>query len=218
MPVAMWVLIAAAGMLAAVDLAMVTLESDEITRRLSAGTPALALLRRRRGRPRKFAEASRTVTVTLPESVIAALSAIHHDLSQAIVGLTKRPAARSDRQGADLLVFGRRAVITIRPTPSLEWRAGVQLVPIPDGRALISFHDPTSLSALQLSIADALEDPKMTARDRVVYENLSEILREARRSDDVTLEQRHIIVLESTRGSRTNGKPTARKPKVKSIE
>jgi hypothetical protein len=208
MPTLLWMLLfSSAAIVASFDLVALALSSEEWTGRLTAGTPALALLPRRRGRPRKFAAPSRTVTLTLPESVIATLSALHHDLSQAIVGLTQRENARGIAKGADLLVFGHRAVITIRPTPSLESRVGVQLVPLPNGRALISFRDPTSLSALQLSIADALEDQKMSAEERVVYENLSEILRAARRSDDVAVEQRHIIVLESTRGTRTNAKP-----------
>jgi hypothetical protein len=179
---------------------------------LSATAPLLAGFRRSRGRPRKFADASRAVTLTLPDSVIATLRGIHHDLSQAIVRLTQRNRSRTRRKGADLMVFGKRAVITIRPTPSLEMHAGVQLVPLPDGRALISFADPTSLAALQLSIADALDDADMPAADRQVYEHLGRILRDARRSDRVTLAQRHIIVLESARGARTNGKrPAARK-------
>jgi hypothetical protein len=202
MPILPWLLVLSVGTLAALDLAVVTSDPEDVTRRLGAGAPALALLRRRRGRPRKFSEASRTVTLTLPESVISTLLALHHDLSQAIVGLTRRTKARKNRKGADLLVFGRRAVITVRPTPSLELRAGVQLVPLPDGRALISFDDVDSLPALQLSIADALDDPSMTDADRSVYESLSDILREARRSSDVSLGQRHIIVLESRPGAR----------------
>ena len=183
--------------------------SSDVSGELAAGGPALTLTRRR-GRPRKFDGPSRTVTLTLPESVISTLSSIHRDLGRAIVGLTERRADRKARRAAELMVFGERAVITIRPTPSLELRAGVQLVPLPDGRALISFKDPTSLSALQLSIADALEDSSLSCEDRNVYEHLSKILRDARRSDRVSVEQRHIIVLESTRATRGNGKSSSR--------
>jgi hypothetical protein len=174
----------------------------------SAAAPALALLRRPRGRPRKYAEPSRTLTLTLPESVLSLLSAIHEDVSQAIVRLTRGRKASGTRKAADLLVFGERAVITIRPTPSLELRAGVQLVPLPDGRALIALESPESLAALQLSINDALDDGNMSRRDRAVYENLRDILREARLSNEVTLQHRHIIVLEARRPSRGNGKST----------
>jgi hypothetical protein len=209
MPVAVWLfLFASATMLASADLVALTW-SDESSKRFCAGSPALALLRRRRGRPRNFAEPSRTVTLTLPESAIARLSAVHDDLSQAIVGLIDHQRERTRRKGADLLVFGRQAVITIRPTRSLEIRAGVQLVPLPDGRALIALDDPSSLSALQLTLADALDDPALPDDDRSVYENLTEILRAARTSADVSVAQRRIIVLESTRAVRLNGKAPA---------
>jgi hypothetical protein len=164
-----------------------------------ASSSALALPRRGRGRPKKFSEPSRSVTLTLPESALTALSAIHADISQAIVRLVGRQGGNGRRKAADLIVFGRRAVITIRPTRSLELRAGVQLVPLPDGRALISYDAPTSLAALQLSLADALEDRTLDKEDRAVYESLSDILRDARRSAEVTVNQRHIIVLESRR-------------------
>jgi hypothetical protein len=176
---------------------------------LSAAAAAFPLLRRTRGRPRKFAEPSRTLTLTLPESVLTTLSAIHADVSQAIVQLARRPSRRPKTRAADLLVYGQRAVITIRPTPSLELRAGVQLVPLPDGRALISLEAATSLAALQLSLTDALDDERLNGADRGVYEHLRDILREARRSADVTLQHRHIIVLEARRGRRGNGKAPA---------
>src|SRR5262245_54882105 len=59
--------------------------------------PIVAALRRRRGRPRKFAAPSRAVTLTLPESVLEALAAINPDPSQAIVQLTRRRAPTNGR-------------------------------------------------------------------------------------------------------------------------
>ena len=173
----------------------------------AAAVPSLtSALRRGRGRPRKFAAPSRAVTLTLPETVIDRLSAIHKDLSRAVVGLTQRQSrGGASRKAAELLVFGNRAIITIRPTPSLEKRTGVQLVPLPDGRAMISF-DSDSLADLELTINDALDDTALSTDDRAVYEGISAILKEARRSKDVSLQRRNIIVLESlTRGAVGNG-------------
>lgn len=201
MPNILYLLAACVVMLPLADLTFLGLADEWSERFATAGAP-LSLLRRPRGRPRKFMEPSRTLTLTLPESVLSALAAIHADISTAIVRLVGREGHRTKRKAADLLVFGQRAVITIRPTPSLELRAGVQLVPLPDGRALISLDEPASLSALQLSLSDALEDPEMDAADRAVYENLRNILRDARRSSNVSLQQRQIIVLEARRTRR----------------
>lgn len=57
MPVLLGWLIVSVGVFAALDVAF-ALERDGVSR-VSAGVPALAVLRRGRGRPRKFPEASR---------------------------------------------------------------------------------------------------------------------------------------------------------------
>jgi hypothetical protein len=200
-------------------LALLILDSSPLVTVLSEDFPVAAgavpslstAFRRRRGRPRKYAVPSRAVTLTLPEAVISRLSSIHQDLSRAIVGLAERQEPARAKKPAELLVFGKHAVITIRPTPSLEARAGVQLVPMPDGRALISFDNPQTLADLELTIDDALADRNLSAADRLVYEGISSILKDARRSTEISLLRRNIIVIESStrRPAGTNGgKPT----------
>lgn len=164
---------------------------------LSSVAPLSLALRRPRGRPRKFSAPSRAVTLTLPESVIQSLSAIDADISRAVVQLAKKKARRTTTlPPADLAVYGQNAVITIRPTPSLRERTGVELVPLPDGRALISFDKPSSIPELELVLYDALDDPNLALDDRRVFEGIASILRDARRSNDVELLNRSIIVLQ----------------------
>lgn len=173
--------------------------------------PVGVALRRRRGRPRKFAAPSKAVTLTLPESVLQMLATIDPDPSLAIVQLAKRRAPAQGRPAAELSVFGQRAVITIRPTRSLERQIGLDLVPLPDGRALISFDQPTTVAELELMLYDALHDTTLSADDRTVFEGIARILTDARRADDVTLLNRSIIVLESARTRRRRSpKPDAR--------
>ncbi len=175
----------------------------------AAGLPLAATLRRRIGRPRKFEAPSRAVTLTLPETVIETLSELDRDLSRAIVGLTKR--ARKARPPADVAVFGRRGVISVRPTPSLERRIGIELVPLPDGRALIAFDQPRSIAELELLLRDALTDDALPTDDRHVFEGVAAILTEARRSNDVSLLQRNIIVLESAAKFRKSATKSTRR-------
>jgi hypothetical protein len=153
----------------------------------------------RRGRPRKFSAPSRAITLTLPEHVIAALSAIDADLSRAIVRLTQPEIAKQPHAPAELATFGGRAVIVVNPTRTLEQQTGVHLIPLPDGRALISFNAPLTTADLELMIADAIDDHRLSRADQVVFKAIGEILRNARRSKDVSVEQRNIIVLESHR-------------------
>lgn len=151
----------------------------------------------RRGRPRKFARPSRAVTLTLPEEVIQALAAVDADLSKAVVRVTQPEMVKRAHPPAELAAFGRKAVIVVNRTRSLEQRTGVVLVPLSDGRALISFDEPMSIAELELSIQDAIDDPLLTPADGLVFQSISRILREARRSPGVTLQQRSIIVIET---------------------
>ena len=157
-----------------------------------------SLIRRGRGRPRKFAGPSRAVTLTLPESVLSALASVHKDISKAVVQLTERRRPEGRHPLAELAVFGRSAVITVRPTPSLERRADVQLVPLPDGRALISFAQAKTIAELELTLNDALEEASLPDDDRELFEAIVRILKDARRSGDVLVHRRNIIVLESS--------------------
>ena len=156
----------------------------------------------RRGRPRKFMAPSRAVTLTLPDHVIDALGAMDADLSRAIVRLTQPELAKQPHAPAELIRFGQRAVIVVNPTRTLEVRTGVTLVPLPDGRALISFDEPLSPAQLELTIEDAIAERGLSPLDRKIFKSIADILRSARRSTDVTLQQRNIIVIESRRPSR----------------
>ena len=155
-----------------------------------------------RGRPRKFAEPSRSVTLTLPLHVIAALSAVDADLSRAVVRIAEPELGRQRHPPAELATFGKRAVIVVNPTRTLERRTGVALVPLPDGRALICFDQTTTPAMLELVIADALEDPQLPVADRAVFEGIVSILKTARRDSDVSFWQPSIIVLEGRKRSR----------------
>ena len=177
----------------------VTPSIEALTVSAASLSPLSHALRRRRGRPRKFGGPSRAVTLTLPETTLEKLSAIDSDLSRAVVAMTNKKASLNGRPPADLAVFGRRAVITIRPTRSLEQHTGIDLVPLPDGRALIMFDHPQTTAELELLILDALDNAGLDGEDRRVFEGIGAILRDARRSNDVALLNRTIIVLESAR-------------------
>lgn len=150
----------------------------------------------KRGRPRKFAQPSRPVSLTLPEPVIAALTSVDRDLSRAIVRLAQPELAAKPHPPAELVSFGSRAVIVVTPTRTLERRTGVLLVPLSDGRALISFDDTMTANRLELTIQDALEEARLPADDAEVFRGIREILRDARRSHGVSLRLKNIMVLE----------------------
>ena len=162
--------------------------------------------RPRRGRPRKYGRPARPVTLTLPEDIVSRLSAIDADLGQAIVSIVSKRApraaagARTGRAAvAERASCGAEDVIIVSPTPALARLAGVQLVPAGSGRALIALAPSRSIAGLELDLRDALENGGLAARDRTTFAAIADILRRARRSRRVTVEQRSIIVLEPVR-------------------
>jgi hypothetical protein len=164
-----------------------------------SASPAAGPLPKQRGRPRKFGVPSRAVTVTLPEPVIDALEAIDADLGRAIVRVAQPEMAKLPHLPAEIARFGSRAVIVVNPTRTLERRTGVTLVPLPDGRALISFARSITPAHIELMLADALDDPELDDSDRAIFTAIQDILRSVRKTRGVRVEQRSIIVLETDR-------------------
>jgi hypothetical protein len=143
--------------------------------------------------------------------VIDALERIDRDLSRAVVRVTQPEIRKAPHAAAELAGFGSHAVIVVNPTRTLERLIGVMLVPLSDGRALISFDESMTPARIELKIEDALEDDTLTATDADVLASIRELLRDARRSASVTISQRHIIVLEHNGRKNHNGKKTHRK-------
>ena len=137
--------------------------------------------------------------MTLPEAVIEALGTLDADLGRAIVRLAQPIVGGKPHPPAELATFGRHSVIVVNPTRSLEKRTGIELLHLPDGRALISFDETTNIPALELMIQDSLDDSSLPQGERAVFEAIRQILKTARRSDAVSLLQKNVIVLETGR-------------------
>jgi len=153
------------------------------------------------GRPPKYGRAARAVTVTLPVDVLARLAAVHADLGRAIVSLTERGATRRVPQTrpAEVTAFGNHALILVNPQRALRRLPGVQLVPLDNGRALISLDPDYSISHLELDVRDALDRPGLSAAERELLQEIGKILHGARRARDMAARPRTIIVLERKR-------------------
>lgn len=157
------------------------------------------------GRPRKYGRAARAVTVTLPEDVLARLAVVHADLGRAIVALAEKngkgraPSVRP----AEVTAYGNHAVIVVNPARALKRLPGVQLVPLGNGRALISLEPDYSIAHFELDVRDALERGKpINGDERGLLKTISSILHEARQSPRTVVKPRTIIVLEQKRQRR----------------
>ena len=164
----------------------------------------MPISRPRRGRPSKFGRPSHPVTVTLPDDVVTAFRAVDSDLSRAIVHLSETASVRSEGPAVALSRYGQSAVIVLTPNRAIEQLPGVALVPLPDGRALISLDRDTSVAEFEVMVRDALDGDGNTPDERTSLQLLGDLLRSARRSRNVRLSERSIIVFDTieTRQSR----------------
>jgi hypothetical protein len=199
-------------LLAAVATASaVTSVSAQTPSRVTSGatTQTRAQTGVRRGRPRKFNRPSSSVTLTLPDDIVAILQRVDLDLSRAVVRAVRPLAAHSQSAPAELATYGdRMAVILVPPSHSLQERIGVELVPLWDGRALIAFGDHLSIADVELRLGDAIADSALPATDKVMFQELMSILQSARRAGTVAVSRRSIIVLHRTTPQREDGRAT----------
>ena len=107
-------------------------------------------------------------------------------------GRRRQPRDRADRQPlaadvvphapAELSKHGDAAVIVIRPVAALERIPGVTLVPMPDGRALISLDDSMTTYEFELKLRDVLDDQNIDRAELPAMQSISEILKSARQT------------------------------------
>jgi hypothetical protein len=169
--------------------------------------PRVPFLAPRRGRPPKYGRPSRAVTLTLPEDVIAALTNLDEDLGRAVVRIAQPLVADVvPHPPAELSNYGDSAVIVTRRLTCLERIPGVTLVPLPDGRALISLGDELSVSEFELKLRDMVDDgAALDPAEKAALEVIGRILKAARSTKGLAVHERSIIVLQST-----NHRPVAR--------
>jgi hypothetical protein len=152
------------------------------------------------------------VALTLPEDVIEALGRLDDDLGRAVVRLSQPLVANGSTHAAvELSKYHGNAVIVVKPIKGLERIPGVTLVPLPDGRALISLHESMSISEFEVKLLDTL-DNSTTAEpsERSVMLSIAETLRSARQTAGITVQQRSIIVLRSNARRRVADGPQPR--------
>jgi hypothetical protein len=138
----------------------------------------------RSGRPPKFAEPRRPVTVTLPERTLRQLTSIHPDRAKAIakavdVVVGEREAVRGVEQ---LEVARGQKLLVVGPNGYLEKIPGLQMVEISHGRFLLVLQSGMPVDSLEVAITDLIEEvPEEQEQDLRVLKSLLEIVRSLRR-------------------------------------
>lgn len=146
--------------------------------------------RKASGRPRKFAGPSRVVTLTLPEETIDRLRHINRDRAKAIVmaaQMAAPAAAGTATATVELIqVAGNAGMITVPSCACLKSIPDLKLAQIGADRCLVLLSRGTSLSEIEIALADQLETPRgQGAAERQILIQLLQHIRSYRRSKRV---------------------------------
>jgi len=137
------------------------------------------------GRPPKFDEPRRPVTVTLPKRTLAELAALDDDRAAAIVKLvdSARQLAGSNRKLVKVVeVAPQAAIILVPPSRCLRGIPWLRLAEVSPGRCLLTIAPGTTIESLEVTILDLLEGLSATEEyERKILEELRRLINTSRR-------------------------------------
>lgn len=162
------------------------------------------------GRPPKFNEPRRPITVTLPDRILRQLDAIDGDRAQAIVKVTETIVGRnqSSPKSVELVeISPGRAVLIVGPSASLRRIAWLQLVETAPGRNMLIIPSGTAVDSLEVEILDLLEnEPPVDAEERALLVELRNQLGYLRREHRISKAE---IIVFNTQNRRQPAQKTA---------
>lgn len=141
------------------------------------------------GRPAKFQEPRRAVTITLPQSTLNQLQRLDDDRSLAIVRMVDTAQSkRPNRQPVEIVPVGPRQGLIITIFGSGYSKIPfVRLVEVEPGRNLIALDPGRSIADLELAVADLLaEGEDLTPQDQTLMGSLLKILSQLRKADQIS--------------------------------
>ncbi|MCL2669757.1 MAG: hypothetical protein FWE89_03635 [Syntrophaceae bacterium] len=142
-----------------------------------------------KGRPVKYAEASRPVTMTLPERILNDLASLDEDRSKAIVRCVEATLQQADNQmkPVELIqVTQGKALIVVGPSSALRQIDWLQLIEIAPFRYLLVLPTGTAVETLEVTIQDMLMRMKENGREYTLLSDLRDILSVQRRGGAIS--------------------------------
>ena len=118
--------------------------------------------RNKGGRPAKFDEPSRPITVTLPERILERLAGIDTDRAKAIV---KAVDTVLDGNGAargavgELPIGGGESLLAVADNRFLRRIPWLTMIEVAPGRHLLSLKDGATVEKLEVTLQDILDAP-----------------------------------------------------------
>lgn len=161
----------------------------------------------RGGRPAKFDEPSRPVTITLPDRILNRLTEIDGDRAKGIVKAVEAVLAggacgpTADPVG-ELRVDKDESLLVVARSPLLASVPWLTMIEIAPGRHLLSLRDGVPIEKLEVTLGDLLDShPEASEAEKNVLRTLLTRIRTPRRNQAVRKEE--ILVVRSLPKKRT---------------
>lgn len=153
----------------------------------------------RGGRPSKFAEPSRPITVTLPDRILNRLAEVNSDRALAIVKAVEAVLGEASTRTEVVreLRFDKDETLLTVPDNhllrSIPWLTMIEIAP---GHHLLSLRKGISIEKLEVTLCDLLDaHPEASTSERRTLERLVECIRTPRRN--LALRTEEILVIRS---------------------
>ncbi len=152
------------------------------------------------GRPPKFREPRRPVTMILPERILDQLAGIDPDRTRAVVKATEAVAGtgRGKFKPVELVEMAPgKSLIVVGPSKTLRKVPWAKLIEIAPARYLLTIPSGTSIEALEVALRDLSHDPDLqnNERENAVLNELLHLIGHHRRSQRLSKEE--ILVIDT---------------------
>jgi hypothetical protein len=152
------------------------------------------------GRPPKFSEPRRPVTMTLPERILDQLAEIDPDRTCAVVKATEAVmgAGQGHFRPVELVEMAPgKCLIVVGPCNALRKIPWIKLIEIAQTRYLLTIPSGTTIEALEVALRDLSTDPGLPKKDRedIVLHDLLDLIGHQRRAR--CLSKAEILIINS---------------------
>ena len=151
------------------------------------------------GRPRKFHEPSKPITVTLPDRILSMLTLADPDRAKAITKVTEAYLKDGqDKPAVEVVDVGMgTGLIVVGPSAKLSHLPWLKLVEIAPARFIITIPSGAPIETLEIGVSDLLDDLKPgETTDKEILTELLRWIRTLRRGKNISKAE---ILLVSTR-------------------
>ncbi|HJT79780.1 MAG TPA: hypothetical protein VJ719_01175 [Chthoniobacterales bacterium] len=165
-----------------------------------SGQPPQQRDRRSGGRPRKYAEPSQPITVTLPNTTLRQLEHIDADRGRAIVKLARAASSQPQPSVQIVEIAENTGLVLVGPSEALSKVPFLRLVEVAPARYLLALTPGHDLNHLEIALNDQLDEPdNSVGSDRDLISTLLNHFKNFRKSDSVSMAQILLVELQPHR-------------------